>query len=113
VLVCGAEGFAGGTSVLFPYSATVITAGERKASAFAGRVSGRWTLRFTVRGGSGGGSHGGGLGMELAANRRALEWRVPYIRLLDAAGGSVRSFEEMGRTYGRTRANSSRGATGC
>jgi acetyl-CoA carboxylase carboxyltransferase component len=53
---------------------------------------------FTVRGGSGGGSHGG-LGMELAANRRALEWRVPYVRLLDAAGGSVRSFEEMGRTY--------------
>jgi acetyl-CoA carboxylase carboxyltransferase component len=53
---------------------------------------------FTVRGGSGGGSHGG-LGMELAANRRALEWRVPYVRLLDAAGGSVRSFEELGRTY--------------
>ncbi len=53
---------------------------------------------FTVRGGSGGGSHGG-LGMELSASRRALDWRVPYIRLLDAAGGSVRSFEEMGRTY--------------
>ncbi len=53
---------------------------------------------FTVRGGSGG-SSSGGLGMEMAANRRAVEWRVPYIRLLDAAGGSVRSFEEMGRTY--------------
>jgi acetyl-CoA carboxylase carboxyltransferase component len=53
---------------------------------------------FTVRGGSGGGS-GGGLGMEIGANRRALEWRVPYIRLLDAAGGSVRHFEEIGRTY--------------
>lgn len=53
---------------------------------------------FTVRGGSGGGSTGG-LGMEPAANRRALEWRVPLIRLLDAAGGSVRSFEEIGRTY--------------
>lgn len=53
---------------------------------------------FTVRGGSGGGSHGG-LGMEMATNRRALEWRVPYVRLLDAAGGSVRSFEEIGRTY--------------
>jgi acetyl-CoA carboxylase carboxyltransferase component len=37
--------------------------------------------------------------MELPANRRALEWRVPYVRLLDAAGGSVRSFDEMGRTY--------------
>lgn len=53
---------------------------------------------FTVRGGAGG-SSGGGMGMELSANRRALEWRVPYLRLLDAAGGSVRSFEEMGRTY--------------
>lgn len=53
---------------------------------------------FTVRGGSGGGAHGG-LGTEMASNRRAAEWRVPYIRLLDAAGGSVRSFEEMGRTY--------------
>ncbi|MBI5947594.1 MAG: hypothetical protein HY875_05620 [Chloroflexi bacterium] len=53
---------------------------------------------FTVRGGSGGGAHGG-LGMEMAANRRALEWRVPFVRLLDAAGGSVRSFEEIGRTY--------------
>lgn len=53
---------------------------------------------FTVRGGSGGAS-GGGLGMELAANRRAMEWRIPFIRLLDAAGGSVRSFEAIGRTY--------------
>jgi acetyl-CoA carboxylase carboxyltransferase component len=53
---------------------------------------------FTVRGGSGGGSHGG-LGMEMPANRRALEWRVPYVRLLDAAGGSVRSFEDLGRSY--------------
>ncbi len=52
---------------------------------------------FTVRGGSGGGR--GGMGQELPANKRALEWRLPYVRLLDAAGGSVRSFEEMGRTY--------------
>ncbi len=52
---------------------------------------------FTVRGGSGGG--GGGLGSELPSNRRALEWRLPYVRLLDAAGGSVRHFEEIGRTY--------------
>ncbi len=52
---------------------------------------------FTVRGGSGG--TGGGLGQELAANQRALEWQIPYVRLLDAAGGSVRSFEDIGRTY--------------
>ena len=52
---------------------------------------------FTVRGGSGGSR--GGLGQELAANVRAREWKIPYVRLLDAAGGSVRSFEEMGRTY--------------
>src|SRR5579884_989157 len=52
---------------------------------------------FTVRGGSAHGS--GGLGTELPSNRRALEWRLPYIRLLDASGGSVRSFEEIGRTY--------------
>ncbi len=53
---------------------------------------------FTVRGGSGGGSEGG-LGSELRSNQRALEWRLPYVRLLDAAGGSVRGFETLGRTY--------------
>src|SRR3712207_1977129 len=40
---------------------------------------------FTSRGGSGGG-RGGGMGMEPSASRRALEWRLPYVRLLDAAG---------------------------
>jgi acetyl-CoA carboxylase carboxyltransferase component len=53
---------------------------------------------FTVRGGSASGGHGG-LGEELRPSERAREWRVPYIRLLDAAGGSVRGFEEIGRTY--------------
>ena len=53
---------------------------------------------FTVRGGSASGIHGG-LGQELRPNERALEWRIPLIRLLDAAGGSVRGFEELGRTY--------------
>lgn len=52
---------------------------------------------FTVRGGSL--VIEGKLGMELASNLRAQEWRIPYVRLLDASGGSVRSFEEMGRTY--------------
>ncbi|MEE9518357.1 MAG: carboxyl transferase domain-containing protein [Candidatus Adiutricales bacterium] len=53
---------------------------------------------FTVRGGSGGGA-AGGLGDEPAPHNRAVEWRLPYIRLLDSVGGSVRSFEQMGRTY--------------
>lgn len=53
---------------------------------------------FTVRGGSGG-SREGGMGAEPGSTRRALEWRIPYVRLLDAAGGSVRTFDEMGRTY--------------
>lgn len=53
---------------------------------------------FTVRGGASDGHHGG-LGEELSASQRALEWRLPYVRLIDAAGGSVRSFETLGRTY--------------
>jgi len=51
-----------------------------------------------VRGGSASG-HNGGLGTELTATERALEWRLPLVRLLDAAGGSVRNFESLGRTY--------------
>lgn len=54
---------------------------------------------FTVRGGAGGGSGSAGIGMELSAANRALEWRVPYVRLLDAAGGSILPFAAMGRTY--------------
>jgi len=53
---------------------------------------------FTVRGGSGGHLMQG-LGSEPDVHDRALAWRLPFIRLLDAAGGSVRSFEEIGRTY--------------
>ena len=33
------------------------------------------------------------------AQTMALDWRLPYIRLLDATGGSVQTFEEIGRTY--------------
>lgn len=67
-----------------------------------GRVGGRKVVLaagdFTVRGGSGRGSDGG-LGQELGAARRALQWKLPYVRLLDAVGGSVRGFEALGRTY--------------
>ena len=66
------------------------------------RVEGRKVVvtagDFTVRGGSASGQTGG-LGNELTATERALEWRLPLVRLLDAAGGSVRSFETLGRTY--------------
>ena len=51
----------------------------------------------TVRGGSLG-EHGA-QGTEMSAAERALEWRLPYVRLLDSAGGSVRTFEQLGRTY--------------
>ena len=82
--------------------------GELQSVLPAGQVDGRIRVDgreaivmggdFTVRGGSAGGAHGG-LGTELSASERALEWRIPYVRLLDSAGGSVRSFEALGRTY--------------
>jgi len=50
---------------------------------------------FTVRGGAG----EEGLGEKPSPLKRALEWRLPYVRLLDAVGGSVRVFEQIGRTY--------------
>lgn len=51
---------------------------------------------FTVRGGSADGAVGNKRGYVEAL---AMEWKLPYIRLLDATGGSVKSFEQMGRTY--------------
>ncbi|MCZ6874010.1 MAG: methylmalonyl-CoA carboxyltransferase, partial [bacterium] len=51
---------------------------------------------FTVRGGAADAAIGNKGGY---AQRMAAEWRLPYIRLLDAAGGSVRTFEQIGRTY--------------
>ncbi len=51
---------------------------------------------FTVRGGSADGSIGNKGGH---SQKMALDWRLPYIRLLDATGGSVRTFEQIGRTY--------------
>lgn len=52
---------------------------------------------FTVRGGSGGTLEG--RGAETSVSERALEWQLPLVRLLDASGGSVKSFESIGRTY--------------
>lgn len=51
---------------------------------------------FTVRGGSADGSIGNKGGH---AQTMAAEWKLPFIRLLDATGGSVKTFEQIGRTY--------------
>jgi len=51
---------------------------------------------FTVRGGAADAAIGDKTGH---AQRMALSWHLPFIRLLDATGGSVRTFEQIGRTY--------------
>jgi acetyl-CoA carboxylase carboxyltransferase component len=51
---------------------------------------------FTVRGGAGDATIGNKGGH---AQNMALDWRIPYIRLLDSTGGSVKTFEQIGRTY--------------
>lgn len=51
---------------------------------------------FTIRGGAADASVGNKTGY---AQTVAHQWRLPYIRLLDSTGGSVRTFEQMGRTY--------------
>ena len=50
---------------------------------------------FTIRGGSG---DGGVPGKGIFSTRLAYTHRIPYVRLLDASGGSVRSLEQIGRT---------------
>ncbi len=65
-----------------------------------GRLNGRRVVLnagdFTVRGGASDASIGNKGGH---AQKMALHWRLPYIRLLDASGGSVKTFEQIGRTY--------------
>ena len=64
------------------------------------RINGRAVILnggdFTVRGGASDASIGNKGGH---AQKMALNWRLPYIRLLDATGGSVKTFEQIGRTY--------------
>jgi acetyl-CoA carboxylase carboxyltransferase component len=89
----GSSRYEGGDLVAFTPKGSVVGTAKldgRKVIVNAGD--------FTVRGGSAGGDRGS-MGQELSSTQRALEWRLPYIRLLDAAGGSVRSFEHIGRTY--------------
>ena len=51
---------------------------------------------LTVRGGASDAAIGDKHGF---ANHLPLKYRIPYVRLLDATGGSVRTFEQIGRTY--------------
>ena len=51
---------------------------------------------FTIRGGSADAAVGNKGGF---AEQFALQARIPYVRLLDATGGSVKTFEKIGRTY--------------
>lgn len=51
---------------------------------------------FTIRGGA---ADGALADKGLWAIKNAYTNRVPFLRLLDAAGGSVRTFEKIGRTY--------------
>ncbi len=51
---------------------------------------------FTVRGGAADAAIGNKNAFGL---KMALNWRLPFVRLLDATGGSVRTFEQIGRTY--------------
>ncbi|MGE3076672.1 MAG: acyl-CoA carboxylase subunit beta [Dehalococcoidia bacterium] len=51
---------------------------------------------FTIRGGSADGSVADKSGW---AVKQSYSMKLPFIRLLDATGGSVRTFESMGRTY--------------
>ncbi len=51
---------------------------------------------FTIRGGASDAAIGNKSGY---AELFALRTRIPFVRLLDATGGSVRTFEQIGRTY--------------
>jgi len=51
---------------------------------------------FTIRGGA---SDGGVADKSGYGERYAFESRLPYVRLIDASGGSVRTFEKIGMTY--------------
>ena len=51
---------------------------------------------FTIRGGAADANVGDKRGY---IEDLALKSRIPFVRLLDATGGSVKTFEQMGRTY--------------
>ncbi|MDG2111500.1 MAG: carboxyl transferase domain-containing protein, partial [Actinomycetota bacterium] len=51
---------------------------------------------FTIRGGSADGNIGQ---KYIVAEQLARDHRIPLVRLLDATGGSVKTFEKLGHTY--------------
>ena len=53
---------------------------------------------FTIRGGAADATHNIG-SKKVYVEKVALDWRLPYVRLLDGVGGSVKTFEIIGRTY--------------
>jgi len=89
--LAGGATYEGGKLVAFRPSNTVIglcTLNGRKVVIAGGD--------FTVRGGAADASIADKTGF---AQKLALDWQLPYVRLLDATGGSVRTFEQIGRTY--------------
>ena len=64
------------------------------------KIDGRKTVihggDFTIRGGAADGSVGDKMGWAI---KQSYMRRLPFVRLLDATGGSVRTFETIGRTY--------------
>lgn len=83
--------------------------GEIKSFTPAPEVAGVCTLNgrrvvvnggdFTIRGGASDAMPHGSMSRGHTAIQFAMKARLPYIMLLDAAGGSVRTFEHIGRTY--------------
>lgn len=96
-------------SEIMPLLGTVTYDDNNKISSFIPKTSIGGTCRiggrkvclqagdYTVRGGAEPGF--GGLGQEMSAAQQAVEWRVPYVRLIDGFGGSVNTFEKIGRTF--------------
>jgi acetyl-CoA carboxylase carboxyltransferase component len=82
--------------------------GNLKSFTHAARVIGHGTINdrlvcveggdFTISGGWADPMSFASIG-GFTPEKMALEWRTPFIRLLDSAGGSVKRIEEMGRSF--------------
>ena len=67
-----------------------------------GRINGRLVCvegeDFTIRGGSRDPFSFASVG-GFTPEKMAVEWRIPFIRLIDSGGGSVKRIEEVGRSF--------------